>query len=318
MALAQKIHTQNKGTEKPNMDTPAPIQLIGGPCRDIGGRRFDFAHQVAVMGIINRTKDSFHDQGSTMELAHAIASAESMVLRGADWIDIGAVPFSPHTEEVPESLEMERILPLVRHLRATSDVVISIDTYRPRVASEAIDAGADVINDTSGLRDPQMARVAAQTGALLIITHSRAAPRTHLPDPAYVNVTQEVREFLSNRVRTALELGLQPSQIIIDPGHDLNKNTLHSLQLTRELHQITSLGYPVLASVSNKDFIHEITGREPRALSAGTTSALCSCIWQGARVIRVHDVESARATVEFLSAVFEWKTPLNLRHNVSS
>ncbi|MFI5890290.1 dihydropteroate synthase [Actinoplanes sp. NPDC051513] len=281
--------------------------------RVIGKREFDFARQVAVMGIVNRTPDSFHDKGSTFALDHALSAAEKAAAAGADWIDIGGVPFAPGPE-VSAAVEIDRVLPVV--VKARDLAVVSVDTFRPEVAAEVIKAGAGVINDTSGLRDPAMADAVAGTDAQLVITHSLAPPRTPWPSPRYDDVTTEVAAFLRDRVKLALDRGVRPDQIIIDPGHDLNKNTLHSLELTRRLDEIAAVGYPLLAAVSNKDFIGETLGATQHDRLAGTLAAVVFCILHGARIVRVHDVAATVGAVRMTEAMLGWRQPAYTRHNV--
>jgi dihydropteroate synthase len=192
-----------------------------------------------------------------------------------------------------------------------------VDTYRAEVARAAVAAGADVINDTSGLYDPGLADLAAQTGVTLVITHSLARPpRTPVPSPAYGDVVAEVRAFLSDRVALARSRGVPESQLIIDPGHDLNKNTQHSLEITRRLDEIADLGYPVLAAVSNKDFIGEALDLPPEQRTEGTLAALTACILKGARVVRVHDVAASVRAVRMTEAILGWRDPASPRHNL--
>ncbi len=286
---------------------------MGGQ-RVIGGRTFDFARQVAVMAIVNRTPDSFHDRGRTFALERAVEAVTAAADAGADWIDIGGVPFAPGPE-VSAAEELDRVLPVVEAAR--SRAVVSVDTFRPSVAAEVIKAGAGVVNDTSGLRDPAMADVVAGTDAQLVITHSLAAPRTLWPRPQYADVTAEVTAFLRQRVELALSRGVRPDQIIIDPGHDLNKNTVHSLEVTRRLADVAGVGYPLLAAVSNKDFIGEtLDAAQPDRLP-GTLAALVYCILQGARVVRVHDVRAAVGAVRMTEAILGWREPAYLRHNMT-
>jgi len=281
--------------------------------RVIGGREFDFARRVAVMAIVNRTPDSFHDQGRTFALAHALDAVRAAAEQGADWIDVGGVPFAPGPE-VTVAEELDRVLPVVDAARELA--VVSVDTYRPDVAREAIAAGAGVINDTSGLRDPEMADAVAGTGATLVITHSLAAPRTPYPSPRYHDVTAEVAAFLRDRLTIAMDRGVRPDQIVLDPGHDLNKTTVHSLELTRRLDEITALGYPTLAAVSNKDFIGETLDRPQRDRLAGTLAAVVFCVLRGARIVRVHDVRASVDAVRMTEAMLGWRSPAHARHNV--
>jgi dihydropteroate synthase len=286
--------------------------------RAIGRRTFDFTRQVAVMAIVNRTRDSFYDRGRTFALASALAAVDRAVAEGADWLDVGGTPFSPTAEPVGVEEEISRVVPLISAVRDRTDAVISVDTFRPEVAGAALAAGADAINDTSGLHDLAMADVAAQTGATLVVCHSRAAPLHVLPRPTYDDVVAEVRAFLACRVDAALKRGVAADRIVIDPGHDLNKNTLHSLELTRRLSEIAALGYPLLASVSNKDFIFETLGRSVDDVTDGTVAAVVMCVLQGARIVRVHDVRAAVGAVRMVEAVQGWRLPTQLRHNIES
>jgi dihydropteroate synthase len=268
---------------------------------------------LVVMAIVNRTPDSFHDRGRTFALEHATAAVRAAAEAGADWIDIGGVPFAPGPF-VSAGQELDRVLPVVEAARDLA--VVSVDTFRPEVARAVIEAGAGVINDTSGLRDPAMADAVAGTGAMLVVTHSLAAPRTLHPSPAYDDVTAEVGAFLRQRVELALSRGVRPDQIIIDPGHDLNKNTRHSLELTRRLGEIAAIGYPMLAAVSNKDFIGETLDLPQRERLAGTLAAVVFCVLRGARIVRVHDVRSAVEAVRMTEAMLGWRAPLTARHNI--
>ncbi len=281
--------------------------------RVIGGRAHDFSRRVAVMAIVNRTPDSFHDRGRTFALEKATEAVRAAAGAGADWIDIGGVPFAPGPE-VSAAEELSRVLPVVEAARGLA--VVSVDTYRPEVAREVIAAGAGVVNDTSGLRDPAIADAVAGTDASLVITHSLAAPRTLHPSPRYADVTAEVAGFLRERVALALSRGVRPEQIIIDPGHDLNKNTHHSLELTRRLSEITALGYPTLAALSNKDFIGETLDRPQQERLVGTVAAVVFCVMQGARIVRVHDVRAAVDAVRMTEAMLGLRAPAYTRHNI--
>jgi len=270
-----------------------PIPNIGDPRRVIGRRTFDFSRELAIMAIINRTQDSFYDRGRTFALDTALTAIDYALAAGADWIDIGAVPFSPVSGDVTEQEEIARVVPLIEAVRHETDAVLSVDTFRSGVARQALRAGADVINDTSGLSDPGMARVIAGARGSVIITHSKAAPRQQLSRPGYDDVVAEVRHFLVERAGYAQGQGIDPGKIIVDPGHDLNKNTYHSLELTRRLNELNDLGYPLLVSVSNKDFIAETLDLPIDELTAGTLATLAVCVLQGARILRVHDVGAA-------------------------
>ncbi|HKE66315.1 MAG TPA: dihydropteroate synthase [Micromonosporaceae bacterium] len=285
--------------------------------RTIGARTFDFDRQVAVMAIVNRTPDSFHDRGASYALDHAVYAVSAAVADGADWVDIGGVPFGLHAGEVTEAEEIDRVVPVVTAARQASDVVLSVDTYRPEVARRVIAAGADVVNDTSGLYDPGLADIVAESATTLVITHSLARPpRTPVVRPTYRDVVAEVAAFLADRVSVALDHGVRPEQIVIDPGHDLNKNTHHSLELTRRLADIASLGYPTLVALSNKDFIGEALGRPQHERLVGTITSNVAAMLQGARIVRVHDVRAAVDSVHMVAAILGWQEPVEVRHNV--
>ena len=285
------------------------------PRRTIGRRSFDFSRQVAVMAIINRTPDSFHDQGRTFELSKAITAVENAIINEADWLDIGGVPFSPGPE-VTEQEEIDRIVPLIEAARERTDAVISAETYRPGVARAALAAGADVINNVTGLHDPALADVVAEAEAGLIITHSLAAPRTRFPRPAYDDVAGEVATFLRERADLAISRGVPAERIILDPGHDLNKNTYQSLELTRRLPEITGIGYPTLVAVSNKDFIGETLDRPQHERIEGTIATLAVCVCQGARIVRVHDVPEMVPAMRMVESILGWRPPATARHNL--
>jgi dihydropteroate synthase len=289
---------------------------LGDPQRVIGQRTFDFSREIAVMAIINRTQDSFFDRGETFAFDAAVRKAERALQAGADWIDVGAVPFSPAAARVTEDEEIERVVPLIEHIRPRTDAVLSVDTFRSAVAERALSVGADVINDTSGLSDPRMVDVIAQAGGGVVVTHSKAPPKEVLKRPSYDDVVDEVRDYLVQRANYAKTRGIPAEKIIVDPGHDLNKNTAHSLELTRRLSELNGLGYPLLVSVSNKDFIAETLDMPFDELTAGTVAALVVCILQGARILRVHDVQAAVSAATVVAALLGWRPPLAPRHNL--
>jgi dihydropteroate synthase len=285
------------------------------PRRTIGSRTFDFSRQVAVMAIINRTPDSFHDKGRTFALDAAVAAVENALAHGADWLDIGGVPFAPGPP-VSTAEEIDRVVPLIEAARARTDAVISVETFRPDVARAAFAAGADVLNNTSGLHDPALADAVAEAGASLVITHSLAQPRTPYPRPVYDDVVAEVAEFLRDRVALAESRGVPSDKIIIDPGHDLNKNTYHSLELTRRLTEIADIGHPLLVAVSNKDFIGETVDRKQLERVEATIATVAVCIMQGARIVRVHDVAELVPAVRMVEGILGWRPPAVARHNI--
>jgi dihydropteroate synthase len=283
--------------------------------RRIGPREFDFTREVAVMAIVNRTPDSFYDRGTTFALDAAVEAAHAALAAGADWIDVGGAKFAPGPP-IPVDEEAERVVPVVAALAGTG-AVISVDTFHPEVARRAIEAGAHVINDTTGIHDPTLAEVVAASDATLVVTHSLAAPRTAYPGPRYGDVVAEIGAFLRERLDVARGRGVPDERLVIDPGHDLNKNTLHSLELTRRLDEIAAIGLPLLVALSNKDFIGESLGRRDRRdRLPGSLAAAVYCIGKGARIVRVHNVRETVDAVRMVEAIEGWREPAYLEHNM--
>ena len=283
--------------------------------RSIGSRTFDFDRQVAVMAVVNRTPDSFSDKGATFALDRAIAAAVRAAGDGADWVDVGGVPFG-RGPAVSIDEEIARVVPVVEAIVAASDVVVSVDTYSAEVARRAIAAGAAVINDTSGLWDPGMVGVIAESSATLVLTHSLNPPRVEQPRPQYDDVVGEVVDALNDRISRAVDGGVPRERLIVDPGHDLNKNTRHSLELTRRFEEVAAIGLPTLAAVSNKDFVGEATGREQGDRREGSLAAMVVCIMKGARIVRMHDVSATVAAVRMTEAILGFREPAYEVHNL--
>jgi dihydropteroate synthase len=270
------------------------------------------------MAVVNRTPDSFYDKGATFALDKAVEAVDRAVAAGAEWVDIGGVKFSPDGGDVPGEVELERVLPVVEEtVRRHPRTIVSVDTYRVEVARAVLRAGAHVVNDTTGLHDPSLADLVAEhPGAQLIVTHSLAPPRTHLPRPVYADVAGDIAAFLRDRVELALGRGVQPGQIIIDPGHDLNKNTHHTLELTRRLREIAEVGYPLLAAVSNKDFVGESLDRPQGRRLAGSLAAAVFSALEGARILRMHNVAESVDAARMVETIMGWRAPAFTRHNM--
>ena len=287
-----------------------------GMLRRIGRRDFDFSREVAVMAVVNRTPDSFYDRGATFALDRAVAGALHAAELGADWVDIGGVPFG-RGPAVSVAEEIDRVVPVVQAIAdARPELVVSVDTNRADVARAAIDAGAAVINDTSGLGDPRMAEVLAGSEAHVVITHSVGPPRVEKPPAHFDDVVGEVRAFLIERMAHAADAGVPRSRMIVDPGHDLDKNTLHSLELTRRIDELAALGVPLLVAVSNKDFIGESIDRPQGERLAGSLAAMTACILGGARIVRMHDIEASVDAVRMTEAILGMREPARLEHNM--
>ena len=247
-----------------------------------------------VMAVINRTPDSFFDQGATYKLGAALEAADRAVAEGADILDVGGVKAGPG-DEVTVAEEIRRIRPLVAALRARyPDVVISVDTWRAAVAEQVAEAGADLVNDAWGGADPELAHVAAAHDLGLVCSHaSGLTPRTRPHRPAHADVLGEVRGYVTAEAARAVAAGVRPDRIIIDPAHDFGKNTWHSLELTRRTADLAATGWPVLVAASNKDFVGETLGLGVTERAEGSLAVLAVCAWEGARLFRVHDVRAA-------------------------
>lgn len=271
---------------------------------------------VSVMAIVNRTTDSFFDQGATWELQAAVDRGLAAAAEGAAIIDIGGVKFAPGAP-VPAAEEAERVVPVIAALREQAPGVrLSVDTFHASVAREAIAAGADLINDTTCFSDPEMAAVVAGTGAGVVVTHSLAAPRTELPSPRYDDVVAQVRSRLAEGVALARDAGVAEDRIIVDPGPDLNKSTRQTLELLRRWDEFNRLGLPVLAALSRKDVIGESLGLPKEERLEGSLAAAAWVIARGARILRVHDVRETVRLVRMLEIIDGRRDPVGpLVHN---
>jgi dihydropteroate synthase len=247
-----------------------------------------------LMGIVNASPDSFSDGGLHAGLEAQLALARELHVAGADILDIGGESASTGRPPVAEQEEIARVAPLIERVTAELGALVSVDTYKPAVASAAIAAGAKIVNDVSGLRNPALAKVCARSGAALVLMHTRAAPRERLQDPdLYTDIVAEVKDFLAARIRRAIDAGCRPEQIVLDPGPDFAKTPAQTIELLRELERLHALGRPLLLAISRKDFIGALTRRAPRERLAGTLAALAHGVERGGHIFRVHDVAAA-------------------------
>ena len=260
--------------------------------------------ETLVMGIVNRTPDSFFDRGRTYGLGAALERVDQVVDEGAHVVDIGGVKAAPGVE-VSAQEELDRVLELVELVRARhQDVVLSVDTYRADVADAVCRAGADLVNDAWGGPEPRTAEVAAQHGAGLVCTHAGGhTPRTRPHRVQYDDVVGDVVSTVTRLADRAVSLGVPPESILIDPGHDFGKSSRHSLQLTRELPALVATGWPVLCALSRKDFIGEVLDLPPDDRLEGTLAATAVSTWLGARMFRAHDVAATVRVVRMVDAV---------------
>ena len=281
----------------------APGTAGGGPVLlELGGRIHDLTHRALVMGILNRTPDSFYDQGATFGLDALYARAERIVAEGADILDVGGVKAGPGPE-VTEAEELDRVVPVIAALADRFDVALSVDTWRASVARESYAAGAVMGNDISGFADPAYLPEAARAGAAVVATHIRLAPRVRDPEPHYDDMVATVRDFLLDRAARARAAGIAPGRIVLDAGLDLGKTAEQSLTLLRASGTLAALGYPLLLSASNKTFLGAVLGLQIDQRREASLSAAALGVSLGCRVLRVHDVQGTRRVRDVLAAV---------------
>src|SRR5574340_18646 len=275
-----------------------PLVLTAGP------QTFRLESGPLVMGILNVTPDSFSDGGAYVTVDQALSRAKQMQEEGADIIDVGAESSRPGAQPIDESEELRRLIPVLEAVRGAVSILISVDTTKAAVARRAIQAGATIVNDISALRgDPLMASLVAETGAAVVLMHMQGTPQTMQQSPRYRNVVDEVSLFLRERIQVALDHGIRPSQIILDPGFGFGKLQEHNLQLLAEFDMLTRLGYPVLAGLSRKQFIGHLTGQPVHERGYGTAGAVAAAVLKGAHIIRVHDVRAMRDTITVVSTI---------------
>jgi dihydropteroate synthase len=270
---------------------------------NLGGKQFGPTDRV-VMAIINRTPDSFYDRGATWRDEAALERADAVVAAGADMVDIGGIKAAPGAEiDVDE--EIRRVARFVGEVRSRHpDVIISVDTYRAQTARAVALEGADVLNDAWGGWDPRVAEVAAEFSLGLVCTHTGGVtPRTRPHRVQYRNLMADVTRHLLVEAQRAADLGVPRESIIIDPAHDFGKNTRQSLEVTRHLDALVATGWPVLVSLSNKDFVGESLGRALGERLTGTLAATAIASWLGAQIFRVHEVTETRDVLDMVAAI---------------
>jgi dihydropteroate synthase len=281
------------------------------------GRRTFGDHETVVMAIVNRTPDSFYDRGSTYSDEAALAAVDRAVDEGAGIVDIGGVKAGPGAE-VDAAEEIRRAATLVAAVRARHDVVISVDTWRAEVGRVVCAEGADLLNDAWGGHDPELAAVAAAYGVGLVCTHAGGAtPRTRPHRVEYDDVVADIVASTVGEAERALALGVPRESILVDPGHDFGKNTRHSLEATRRIDELVATGWPVLASLSNKDFVGETLDRPVAERLPGTLAATAVSAWLGARVFRAHNVRETRDVLDLVSSVRGDRPPAVARRGLA-
>ncbi|MFJ5551286.1 dihydropteroate synthase [Streptomyces sp. NPDC093225] len=282
------------------------------------GRREFGAHEPVIMAIVNRTPDSFYDQGATFRDEPALDRVEQAVAEGAAIIDIGGVKAGPG-EHVDAAEEARRTVGFVAEVRRRHpDVVISVDTWRHEVGEAVCEAGADLLNDAWGGVDPKLAEVAARYGAGLVCTHAGGVePRTRPHRTSYEDVMADILRVTVGLAERAAALGVPRESILIDPGHDFGKNTRHSLEATRRLPEMTATGWPVLVSLSNKDFVGETLDMPVKERLLGTLATTAVSAWLGAQVYRVHEVAETRQVLDMVASIQGHRPPAVARRGLA-
>ncbi|MHB1049954.1 MAG: dihydropteroate synthase [Bacteroidota bacterium] len=287
---------------KPVMDTPMILQ-----CKE---RVLDLSRRTAIMGIVNVTPDSFSDGGDNLDPDAALHHARMMVEDGADIIDVGGESTRPKgmygdgAKKISVQEELDRVIPVIERISRAIDTIISIDTYKSEVAQEALNAGASMVNDISGLRfDGRIARVAAQHRAALVVMHIQGTPETMQQHPVYQDVVREVREELRQAADKAHAEGVRC--IVIDPGIGFGKNLEHNLSLIKHLDSFRELGYPILIGTSRKGFIGAVLDLPVDQRIEGTAATVAISIMNGAHIVRVHDVREMKRVAVVTDAIMK-------------
>lgn len=268
------------------------------------GGKLELGRKTLVMGILNVTPDSFSDGGRFAEYDRAVARAFELISRGADILDVGGESTRPGSDPVPLEAELDRVIPVIRAVREKSAIPISIDTNKAEVAIRALDAGADIINDVSSLRfDPRMAESAARSGVPVVLMHMLGTPRTMQQNPVYSDLIGEITAFFEERIRFAVESGIEREQIVIDPGIGFGKTVEHNLAILGRLDSFSRLDRPILLGASRKRFIGTLLDRPEGERELGTAVANAFGIAAGAHIVRVHDVAFHREAVTMADAI---------------
>ncbi len=275
------------------------------------GQSFQWGQRTILMGVLNVTPDSFSDGGQFYGIDTAVAQAKYLAASGADIVDVGGQSTRPNAEDVPLEEELERVIPVISALRQDSsfNTPISIDTMKSVVAEAAVKAGADLVNDVSGaLFDPAMLPTVAGLGVPIVLMHMRGSPQTMQQLTEYIDLIEEICEFLEQRAEVAMAAGIDRANIILDPGIGFAKNYTQNLEILRYLTRIRILGYPLLVGPSRKSFIGQILDQpDPQRRVWGTAAACCAAIANGADILRLHDIQELRDTCRVADAI--WRSP---------
>ncbi len=267
-------------------------------------RDIDLEEKVVVMGVLNLTPDSFYDGGRYTREAQALRRVEEMIGEGADIIDVGGESVRPGAEPINLDEELSRVIPVIEKIRRSFPITISIDTYKAEVARQAIEKGAEMVNDISGLRfDPDLRKIVAGYEVPLILMHIKGTPKNMQDNPRYHSLMEEIISYLRKSIKLAEESGVDPARIIVDPGIGFGKTTAHNLEILRRLEELKSLGKPILVGLSRKSFIGNVLGLPQEERLEGGLAATSMAVSGGARIVRTHDVKPTRRAVDMVQAI---------------
>jgi dihydropteroate synthase len=282
---------------------PTLVPRAAFSIRFADGRVWALGERTRVMGVLNATPDSFSDGGLLDGAGRAVEAARGMAKAGADVIDIGGESTRPGADPVSSDEEMRRVVPVVRAIKGEIDVRVSVDTVKASVASVAIEAGADMINDVSALSDPEMPSVVARADVPVVLMHMRGTPRTMQRDTGYTELMEEIAEFLREATEKAVAAGVADDKILVDPGIGFGKSPVGNLQILRMLPTLRKVGRPLLVGASRKSFIGSVLGLPVTDRLEGSLAAAGVAAWQGAHVVRVHDVVETVRVVRMIDAI---------------
>ena len=272
-------------------------------------QRFTFSEndeKTRFMGIINISSDSFYEQSRCNSTDEVLAKAEKMIREGADFLDLGAESSRPGSKPISEQEEIDKLIPVISALVKITNIPISVDTYKPIVAKEALKAGAKIINDITGLqKSPEMAEVISMFDAGVVLMHMQGSPITMQNNPSYKNVVQEVKEFLEESIKISKSAGILSDQIAIDPGIGFGKNQKHNLEILNKLEMFKGLGKPILIGVSRKSFIGNILKLPPEGRLEGSLAASVIGVTKGVSIVRTHDVKETRNAIKITEAIIK-------------
>lgn len=267
----------------------------------LGSKRFKL-DRTLVMGALNVTPDSFSDGGMYLETEKAVERAKQMVDEGCDILDIGGESTRPYAPPISTEEELGRLEPVLERV-GELDVPISIDTYKPEVARKALDLGADMVNDVSGLRNDEMVTLVAERRVPVVIMHMKGEPKTMQENPEYSDLIGEIKEFFADSIKGATDGGIEAHNIVIDPGIGFGKKVAHNLEILRRLGEFRELGHPILVGASRKSFIGKILGLEVGERLEGSLAAVAVAIMNGADIVRVHDVRESVRVARLTDAI---------------